>query len=66
MGTSTTRPPRASDRPSRRARGDRSKDDAEAALTVTGRIGLAGRTGFYAVLAGLVAGIATLGRPPGH
>jgi len=49
-----------------RSGGQDAGDEAEEALTVAGRIGLAGRTGFYAVLAGLVAGIATLGRPSGH
>jgi hypothetical protein len=44
----------------------RGEAGAEEALDVAGRLGLAGRTGFYAVLAGIVAEIAVLGGPAGH
>lgn len=50
--------------PKRRQR--RSKSDAEKGLSLAGRLGLAGRTGFYLILTGLTIRIAMLGGATGR
>jgi hypothetical protein len=47
-------------------RGPRSKTDAERGLSIAGRLGLAGRTGFYLILTGLTVRIAMFGGATGR